>query len=589
MLSGVLRKLRGGPVGLGGCCLLLGLAGPALAATEPAILVEGIEGALLDNVRAHISLEEAACNAALSRLRRQLPALRRQVAAGLNAVGYYHAEVSARFRRPEGAECWELQVSVAPGEPVLLRQVDVAIVAPPEVQALFEERLQAYALEPGQVLHHGRYEELKSNLTSTATDLGFLEARFDQARIGLDLPAHAADVELQFVPGERYRFGEFRINRAGILSGELIETLLTVREGEPYGAEPLASLRNSLDRSQYFQQIRVTPLLREASEGLVPVELDLRLRPRHAWTGGLGFTTDTGPRARLLYENRYLNRRGHRLALNSSFSPVLSQVNGSYIIPLRHPLADQLQYSAGYIVESNDAFDSRRIRLGIALPSENPWGWQQTIGIDLQRDSYELGSSDDVSVLVLPGFSLAKTRADDLINPQQGWKLQGSLTGASQALLSDSTFMQFHGTAKLVQAFGRLRVLARAEAGITWIDETESLPASLRFYAGGDQSIRGYDFRALAPEDPVDGTIIGGQQLAVASFEVDYRVRERWRLAVFTDAGNAFDRFDDVQIRQSVGIGLRWLSPIGPLRLDLAHAPDSNESFRIHITMGPDL
>lgn len=569
--------------------LLLGLAVAARAATEPAIVVDGIEGGLLDNVRAHISLEDAACTASLTRLRRQLPAVRRQVTAGLNALGYYHASVSARFQRPDGVDCWELHVQVAPGEPVTLRQVQLDIAAPAEVQALFQPQLDASGLASGQPLHHGRYEDLKSALTSTAADLGFLEARFEEARIALDLPARAADVELRFLPGERYRFGEFRIPQTGLLSSELIHTLLPVQEGDPYGAEQLVSLRNSLDRSQYFQQIRVSPLLREADAGAVPVELDLRLRPRHAWTGGLGFTTDTGPRARVLYENRYLNSRGHRLAANSSFSPILSQVNGSYIVPLRHPLADQIQYSAGYIVESNEAFDSKRVQLGVGLPSENRWGWQQTLRLELQHDDYELAASNDTSLLVLPGLTLAKTRADDLINPNQGWKLQGSLRGASQSLLSDSSFLQFHGNAKLVQGLGRFRLLTRAELGATWIDETQSLPASLRFFAGGDQSIRGYDFRALAPLDRTRNTLEGGKQLAVASVELDYRVRERWRVALFTDAGNAFNNFNDFEIRQSVGIGLRWLSPIGPLRVDLAHAPDSADSFRIHITMGPDL
>jgi len=570
-------------------CLLACAAVVARGATEPSILIEGVEGALHDNLRAHISLEEAACDVSLTRLRRQLPAVRRQVVTGLNAMGYYHAGVTARFRRPAEAGCWELAVAVTPGDPVTLRQVDIRVAGDAAVQTLFQPVLETGSLISGRVLHHGDYETLKNALSSSAADLGFLDARFEQSQIALDLPQKAADIALHFEPGQRYRFGEFRISRPGILSEELILNLLQVSEGDPYEASTLAELRSSLDRSQYFQQIRVSPLLRELSDGAVPVELDLRLRPRHAWTGGLGFTTDTGPRARVLYENRYLNSRGHRLSVNSSVSPILSQLRSNYIVPLRHPLADQLQYSIGYVVESNEAFDSKRIQLGLALPSQNRWGWQQTLGVELQRDDYELAASDDVSVLVLPGISLGKTRADDLINPSQGWKLQGSLKGSSASLLSDTTFLQFYGNAKLVQGFGRFRVLSRAEVGATWINEALELPASLRFFAGGDQSLRGYDFRSVAPLDRVRNTLEGGKQLAVGSVELDYRVRDSWRLAVFTDAGNAFNRFDDFTLRQSVGIGLRWLSPIGPLRLDLAHPLQGDESFRIHITMGPDL
>jgi translocation and assembly module TamA len=589
MFSGVDRQLKVMSLSLALCSVLAGLAPPAWAADEPEILIRGVEGGLRDNLVAHLKLDEAACTVSLARLRRQLPDVRRQIASGLNALGYYHASVTARFARLPDAGCWSLEIDVSPGEPLTLREVDVTVVGDAGIQALFQPVLAEAKPRPGRVLHHGEYEDLKDALSSSAADLGFLDASFVDARIALDLPEKVADIELHFLPGQRYRFGEFRFTRPGVLSSELIEGLLPVQEGEPYGADKLVELRNSLDRSQYFQQIRVSPQLRDAQDGAVPVELDLRLRPRHAWTGGLGFTTDTGPRARLLYENRYLNSRGHRLTANSSVSVILSQINGSYIVPVQHPLADQVIYSAGFVVESNDAFDSKRIQLGLSLPSVNRFGWQQTLGVELQRDDYELAASDDVSVLVLPGLSLTKTRADNLINPDKGWKLQGSLKGSSQSLLSDTTFLQFHGNAKLVQRFGRFRLLARAELGATWIDETLDLPASLRFFAGGDQSLRGYDFRAVAPLDILRNTLEGGKQLAVGSIEFDVRVRDRWRFAVFTDAGNAFNRFDSLDVRQSVGIGLRWLSPIGPLRVDIAHAPEADESFRIHVTMGPDL
>lgn len=570
-------------------CLLEFVTPAVRGADAPEIRIEGVEGVLLDNLRAHISVEEAACTASLARLRRQLPAVRQQVATALNALGYYHSTYTARFQRPAEAPCWFLLVEVDPGEPLRLRSVDVSVAGTPDVQALFRPLLDSAALSSGQVLHHGHYEDIKNALSTSAADLGFLDARFDRSQISLDLPQKSADLELVFAPGERYRFGELRTTGTGILSDALIANLMSVHEGDFYGTDKLVAMRNNLDRSQYFAQIRVSPRLRDAEDGAVPVELDLRLRPRHAWTGGVGFTTDTGPRARLLYENRFLNSRGHRLTANSSVSTVISQITGTYIVPVNHWLADQVRYSAGYAYESNDAFDSKRIQLGISLPSENAYGWQQTLGVELQRDDYQLAASQDVSVLVIPGISLGKTRADDLLNTTQGWKLQGSLKGSTQTLLSDTTFLQLHGNAKFVESMGPFRLLGRAEMGATWIDDALELPASLRFFAGGDQSIRGYDFRAVAPLDRVRNTLEGGKQIAVGSLELDYLVRDRWRVALFTDAGNAFNRFNDIQIRQSVGIGLRWMSPIGPVRVDIAHAMQAEESFRIHVTMGPDL
>jgi translocation and assembly module TamA len=137
-------------------------------------------------------------------------------------------------------------------------------------------------------------------------------------------------------------------------------------------------------------------------------------------------------------------------------------------------------------------------------------------------------------------------------------------------------------------SFGRSRLLTRLDLGATWIDQKIELPASLRFFAGGDQSIRGFEYQALGPLN-ANGEVVGGKQLIVGSLEYDFQVRDRWRVAVFVDSGNAFDNTSAFEFQHSAGIGIRWLSPIGQIRLDLAHPFDAEDSFRLHITMGPDL
>lgn len=567
-------------------CGLLVVTASALAQPAPELRIQGVEGALLENLQAYLALPEESCSAPLPRLRRSLPELEQAAVTALNGLGYYHATVALNFAVE--ADCWYLNANVSPGEPLRYRQVDLRIAGDEEVQRHFEPQVRAARLRPGAVLDHVTYEALKTALGAQATELGYFAAAFDESVIALDLPAHAADLTLHFNPGPRYRFGELRVANPGILSDELIRDMLPLEEGQLYTAAGLAELRGNLDRSQYFSRIRVTPLIREAQNNTVPVDIQLGLRPRHAWTSGLGFTTDTGPRARFSYENRFLNSRGHRLQASSSLSSIRAELGGSYTVPLNHPLADSAIFSAQYIVENDDVYKSKRLQTGISLPTENRWGWQQTLSLNLQRDDYEFTNSEDVSLLVLPGLSLSKSRADDFINPLDGWKLLASVQGASESLLSDNTFLQFYGSAKWIKGFGRFRLLTRGELGATWIDQNGELPASLRYYAGGDQSVRGYDFRAIGPQDE-EGNAQGGRQLAVASFEVDYRIRDKWRLALFTDAGSAFDNRGDLDPVYSAGIGLRWLSPIGPLRIDLAHPINADESFRIHVTMGPDL
>ena len=564
---------------------------PALVAGQgtpaPLITVTGASEELGANILASLEVGIEACDSSLLRLRRLIPGLTASAREAAQALGFYESRITPVFRA--GETCWELDLAVEPGQQVLLRNVDIVINADPRDAVLFESLLEETGLVSGQPLHHGRYEALKSRLSTEASDNGYFEARFNQARIEVHTAEHVADISLEFVPGPRFRFGVINVNKSPALSDELIGTLMTVQEGDFYSTQGLADLRRDFDRSEYFRQIRISPQLRQASGQSVPVNVDLDLRPRHAWTSGVGFTTDTGPRARVEYENRFLNTRGHRLLTDASISSVRNQVNGSYIIPLGIELAQSLGLNLGLISEDNDAFESKRLQAGISLPKDADNGWRRTLSLDFQRDNYVINEEEEVSVLTLPGISFTKTLADDLINPNNGWKVFTSLKGSSNSFLSDTSFLQLYASAKYVKGFGRSRLLARLDMGATLIDLANELPASLRFYAGGDRSVRGYDFNSLGPLDPGTEELVGGKNLVVGSLEYDFLVRQNWRFAMFADSGNAYDDRNDFDLKHSLGFGIRWLSPIGPLRVDLAHPFDSDESFRLHITMGPDL
>lgn len=572
--------------------LLLVTLQPVLAASlddapgEPEILITGTDPALAANIRAFLSVRSEPCTTSLARLRRLLPQVRRQLAEAASALGYYHADSTPRFSAGEG--CWRLEIEVEPGQRVTLGSVDVQVLGPPEAQQQFGDLLQASPLASGRPLHHGDYERFKSALNARAIDQGYFSARFAQSEIALDLDANRADVTLHFEPGPQYRFGRITVRSDASLDYDVIDGMLPVRENDPYSSDALADVRASLDASQYFRQIRVTPQIGAATQQQVPVDVELEMRPRHAWTTGVGFTTDTGPRARLAYDNRYVNARGHRLDVDASLSQVRSQLDGNYLIPLEDASRQSLNFAGGYSVEDNESFESKRTKLEASIRNQNRAGWLQTLFVDTQHDDYIVAGQQDSSVLSTLGASLSRTKADNLINPNRGWKLFTQLRGASDDVLSDATFVQWYGSAKHVLGFGRSRLLSRLEVGATWINARDELPASLRYFAGGDQSIRGFAYRELGPVNAND-EVIGGKQLIVGSVEYDFQVRDKWRVAVFADTGNAFNDRDDLEWRHSAGIGVRWLSPIGPVRVDIAHPVDGTDAFRLHVTMGPDL
>lgn len=575
-------------------CLVLpglGLGMPAQAQDDAPTRLITITGTAADpaldaNIRAHLQVTSEACTASLLRLQRLLPQVTRNVTDAANAIGYYHTESTAQFSA--GENCWELTLTVTPGPRAVLASVDLQVRGEPDVQGYFRDILEDTPVRSGAPLHHGEYESLKDALSARAADNGFFGARFEQAEVALNLENNTAATTLIFDPGLQFRIGEITVTRDGNLRDELIDGLMPVSEGDYYSSASLADLGQRLDASQYFRQVRVSPLLGEAVDQTVPLQVELSMRPRHAWTAGLGFATDTGPQARLSYENRFVNSRGHKLQASTVVSGVRAQVDTGYVIPLRDAARQSLNFAGGYSFDNNESFESKRLKGEVGVRNENSSGWLQRVFLEFQRDEYIIDVEEATSVLSMLGGSLSKTRADNLINPTAGWKFFTQIRGATENLLSDTAFVQLDVSGKYVFGFGRSRLLTRLDLGATWIDATEELPASLRYFAGGDQSIRGYDFRTLGPLNE-NGEVSGGKQLVVGSLEYDFMVRNNWRVAVFADSGNSFNSTSEFEFRHSAGIGIRWLSPIGPVRVDLAYPINAEESFRLHVTMGPDL
>lgn len=609
-------------------------------AVQPGFVMEGVPERLATNVRNSLTILSEPCDTSLLRLQRLIPNAEREVTAAVNALGYYRSNFT--LTTFEGPACWMLRVDMQPGPRILLEAVDITFGGPAATEPLFTDILRDSTVRTGMPLDHGAYEELKNTLSETAIDNGYFGARFGDARIAIDLQQYKADVTLQFDAGNQYRFGDINLvqgdpllqrdfllprdtpppdplipanappqdlsldqeidavateakrARDAAIIPELLDILTPIHTGEPYSNEQLSELRRNLESSQYFRLVRITPRPNQAVDEAVPIDVELSLLPRHAFSTGIGFTTDSGPRVRGSYENRFLNTHGHRLLLNTSLSPVRTEIDANYRIPIRSEHQSSLNFTGGYSAEDNDSYNNKQFKLVSGIRTEYSSGWLQNVFLDFQRNADEIELLKNTSVLSLLGASLSRTSADNLLNPSEGWKLFAQVQGASQSLLSDTSLLQVYGNAKYIKAFGRSRVLTRIEGGATLIDETADLPANLRFFAGGDQSIRGFDYRAIAPraEGLRDGqttSVLGGKFLLVGSVEYDYRVLDKWRAAVFTDNGYVFNNKNNMELQHSVGIGVRWLSPLGPIRVDLAHPFGGEDSFRLHITMGPDL
>jgi translocation and assembly module TamA len=405
-------------------------------------------------------------------------------------------------------------------------------------------------------------------------------------------------VTLHYQTGERYRFGTVQFEPGSGLDAGLLARYVPFSAGEPFDAEQLIELRRGLVDSNYFQQIEVTPRRDVAVDHLIPITVKLVPRPPNKYTFGLGYGTDTGVRGKAGWEVPRLNEAGHRLFNEANASQVKSDLTVRYIVPVQDPRTDQLAYSISAVSDYPDTSKSDSITAGVAYTeSSGIWrltegriaGWRSTYGLEYLREQWETGSDNGRTTLIMPTVSWLYLNTESRLITTRGWRAQLDLRGASTSLASDVTFGQALLKVKFIQPLGdRGRVITRLDTGATWIDDFSELPSSLRYYAGGDQSVRGYAYNSLGPTD-LNGQVIGGPDLLVGSIQYEHRILEKWSLATFYDAGNAMDGFDGPYY-SGAGVGVHWRSPIGLIRLDVAVAlTPEDRPWRLHIIIGPDL
>ncbi|MEN6624580.1 MAG: BamA/TamA family outer membrane protein, partial [Smithella sp.] len=217
-------------------------------------------------------------------------------------------------------------------------------------------------------------------------------------------------------------------------------------------------------------------------------------------------------------------------------------------------------------------------------------GKNQTGSVFLQarQENSTAGDESTNTFLLMPGVRFSNIHYDNLIRPRSGYNFQTELKATHQYLASSTGFIQLTGAGDLIIPLpANFALTTRIRLGATWQnDPPEDLPVSVRFFAGGDHSIRGYAYQSLGPKDD-KGNVVGGRNLLVGSVELERYIGRDWGAAVFYDTGNAFNNLGDFSAAQGAGIGIRYYSPIGPVRLDVARQVGVDQpDIRIHLTIG---
>ena len=626
-----------------GALLAVLVSGPA-AADEIAYAIAGINEPLLSNVRKSVEGFQLTGRPLISA--REFDDLRqeaeRRARDGLKPYGYYHPEIVTELVRVND-ERWRLNMRIRRGQPVRIAEVDVSLTGEGAASDPLRQWLEDWPLTEGKVMNQLTWREQKDRGLELATAQGFLLAEYRKHVIELDLVRNEAKLALVLHTGPQAVFGDIEY-RQDTVRPAVLRNVPRFDSGAPYSAELLQKFRLDLWSTGYFTNIVVEEQRHmDRSPPTVDLVAELDTGHRNTYQGTIGFGTDTGIRAQALYQRRVLTDYGHRLDVGigyQEFDDELS-VRGNYRIPRlgdkREYWISQLQLQTenqdlefkraendeGFIKLANGNVDNLFTRFGKERVRDRKQGYQQiveTLFAQYLRESYDYDPGPDAPPEVRDlamDPELGRLFGDNVRTLSFGiewdwphlvgkaFETEGHhdrawLFTSSDAWGSDRDFMQAYvSTRRSYLAGERVKFLLRGEVGYSDADvdtvelvvggepltlSVTELPTQYRFKAGGSNSVRGYDFEVLNDND------IGSNHIITASAEVELKVLEKWSLAAFVDVGNAFNHWTERNLKRGAGVGVRWYTVAGPIRVDFAQALDfEGRPWRIHFTMGSPL
>ncbi len=564
-----------------------------LHAAEPlTVVVSGIEGDALKNVQGALVLpvglvrEGTVDQLWLDRFIKQADD---KIRTALEPFGYYNALVTLT-KALDGAET-RLLVKIAPGEPARVDEVTVSVVGPGREEEPLRALVAAFPLKTGSMLLHQSYEQAKAALQTQAQELGYLDAKFVLHEIRVAPSATTATIKLVLDTGERFYFSTTSIQGAPDYPDRFLRRHLTYKPGEVFSYASLGETQRNFANSERFKEILVIPEKEHAEGCNVPVTVQLKAGPRISLRPGIGYGTDTGARFTTRYRDLNMFHLGHELYSQLYLAERLQGLVTRYTIPSPLDVRSSTSLQLNLQQEQTTNYRSRILALELDRSRSFGSGKLGTAYIRAHYEDYSVGTENSIARLLLPGLRFSDDRYDNLIRPNQGFRYAVELRGTHQMLGSDTALVQILAEAShLLPLPWRFSLHTRAQGGTTLLnDPIRDIPPSLRFFTGGDQSVRGYSYKSLGPRD-ASGKVVGGTHLFTSSVELERAFFSDWGVSLFYDVGNSFNSLSNVRLFQGAGIGLHYYSPIGALNLSVAQPLGvDNSSIHFHFTVGFEL
>lgn len=508
-----------------------------------------------------------------------------QTERALQALGYYQANIT--LSRVEQSSTLKIDAEV--GEPIRWKSIQIEIKGEANKDSFLQKVLSGIPIKANGIVNHDNYEQTKSLLESSLISKGYFDFKWLNHRLEIHKQKNFAVAKLKLDSGNRYRFGKVEVSRQS-LAKKYIQSLAPFDENTLYDETLLSEYNLALNKTPYFSAIKVYPQLQNRKNNLVPIRIEVVDKPANTFEVGGGFSTEIGAKARFKWSKPWITEDGHFFDGNLFVAEKQQRVTGSYSIPVSNPNDDLWRVTTGYALEDEltEGVDSKIWNVQLQRQWLTSNNWIRTAFLKREHETTTQDGETDKTEMLIPGISYAKKQAVGGVTPSWGQQTLISLEFASEDLISSTSLFKV----QLEQAWLRKFALkhwfiARLDAGAIVTDDINEVPFNLRFFAGGDQSIRGFAYQSVAPYE--EGKIIGGKYLATASVEYNYQFMPNWRLALFVDSGTATNDFSE-SWAVGAGFGIRYITPVGPIRLDHAWGlSKESKSTRLSIIIGPEI
>jgi translocation and assembly module TamA len=567
---------------------------PNLWAAEPVqVTVEGVEGDALENVLAALAIppglvRDGKVDAPWLRLfERETP---EKVRTALQPFGYYNARITTSLETA-GERNYRLRVKVEPGAPVLVTDIHVVVRGAGAKDRSLQDLVKDFPLRKGDVLLQNAYETAKAALLTRALELGYQDAEFSIHEIIISRDRTGARIELALETGSKYLFDGTSIVGAPDYPDRFLRRYLAYKPGETFSPAKLNETQLNFINADRFREVIVVPEKEKAHDLQVPVLVRLKQSPNRRLRVGGGYGTDTGARFTGRYRDVNMFHLGHELQTDLYVAQRLQGLGFGYVIPGAKNINSSTGLQLNLQREDVTTYTDRLISVEVNRNRSFGLGRLGTVYLRLLQEDFTVGTENSSSRIILPGIRFSERRYDDLVRPTKGYRYTLEVRGTHQFLGSDTGFIQFVADGNVIFPLPwRLSLFTRGKLGMTaQNDPLADLPVSLRFFAGGDSSVRGYSYQSLGPRD-ASGNVVGGKDLIVGSVELERALFEDWGVSAFFDTGNAFNSFTGIRLFSGTGIGVHYYTRIGAINLYLARqigvpAP----GYHVHFTMGFEL